>query len=254
MVTDLPDILIQFQDYLAPKLDTYEQALYLYIFRHSRLLGLEEVTIGFKSARSRMATGIGERGRPMSENTAYEKIASLQSKGCIDVVSTHHKGRLLRLKLPNEIPGVVPSEAPNTVPELEEMDFFGVPEYRLLLLEREGYRCFYTFEQLTESNFVVEHVLSRPVGDNSYRNCVASSREANNRKGAQSAEDFLRKLFREQYLNEAEFVDRMNALTKLKAGELKPRLTGSCSVESAIAPTTGPAIQPRSRTRVLGDK
>ena len=27
----------QFQDFLSPKLDTYEQALYLYIFRHSRL-------------------------------------------------------------------------------------------------------------------------------------------------------------------------------------------------------------------------
>ena len=45
----------QFQDYLAPKLDAYEQALYLYIFRHSRLLGADEVVVEFKSARRRMA-------------------------------------------------------------------------------------------------------------------------------------------------------------------------------------------------------
>lgn len=43
---------VQFQDFLAPKLDTYEQAIYLYIFRHSRMLGKPEVVIGFKSART----------------------------------------------------------------------------------------------------------------------------------------------------------------------------------------------------------
>ncbi len=79
---DTHEFIEQFQDYLAPKLDTYEQALYLYIFRHGRLLGAEEVVIGFKAARRRMACGIGQDGRPMSENTAYEKLRSLQSKGC----------------------------------------------------------------------------------------------------------------------------------------------------------------------------
>lgn len=38
---DCQHFIEQFQDYLAPKLDTYEQALYLYIFRHSRLLGAD---------------------------------------------------------------------------------------------------------------------------------------------------------------------------------------------------------------------
>jgi len=61
---DLREFFVNFHDHLAPKLDTYEQAIYLYVFRHSRLLGLEEVTIGFKSARHRLATGIGENGKP----------------------------------------------------------------------------------------------------------------------------------------------------------------------------------------------
>ena len=42
---DLEKFMIQFQDYLAPKLDTYEQAIYLYVFRHSRLIGKEETVI-----------------------------------------------------------------------------------------------------------------------------------------------------------------------------------------------------------------
>jgi len=102
------------------------------------------------------------------------------------------------------------------------MDFFNVPENRILLLKRENYRCFYTLQKLDESNFVVEHVISRPAGNNSYRNLVAASREANNKKGAMSAEDYLRRLFRDSFLSEKEFRDRLHHLELLKAGELKP--------------------------------
>lgn len=221
---DFQEFFIQFQDHLAPKLDTYEQAIYLYIFRHSRLLGQVDVTIGFKSARSRMATGIGENGKPMSEGTAYVKLASLQAKGCITSIRTNHTGRVLRLHLPSEIPGVIPEPVLEAKQDLEAMDFFTTPENRTLLLRRENYRCFYTLQQLDEDNFIVEHVVSRPIGNNSYRNCVAASREANNKKGATSAEDFMRRLFREGYLDETEFQDRLMALAKLKAGELQPPL------------------------------
>src|SRR5450631_3436230 len=104
---DLREFIAQFQDHLAPKLDTYEQAIYLYVFRHSRLLGLEQVTLGFKSARSRLARGAGEKGKPMSLSTAYAKLASLQAKGCIDILRTTDAGRELRLHIPSEIAGLI---------------------------------------------------------------------------------------------------------------------------------------------------
>jgi hypothetical protein len=219
---DLREFLCQFHDHLAPKLDTYEQAIYLYIFRHSRLLGLEEATIGFKTARARLATGIGEAGKPMSENSAYTRLASLQVKGCLTVVRTNHAGRVLRLHLPTEIPGLISEPVPAPCIDIESMDFFNVPENRALLLRRESNKCFYTLQQLDENNFIVEHVVSRPAGNNGYRNCVAASREANNKKGATSAEDFLRRLFREGYLSDLEFQGRLQALAQLKAGELRP--------------------------------
>lgn len=219
---DLHGFIVQFQDYLAPKLDTYEQAIYLYVFRHSRLLGIDEVIIGFKSARIRIACGIGEKGKPMSEGTAYLKLASLQGKGCLEIIRTVHTGRVLRLKLPDEIPGLIPPEPQRAEPDLEQMDFFNVSENRFLILKRENYRCFYTLRPLDRQDFVVEHVVSRPNGDNNYRNVVAASRQANNMKGSMSAEDFLRRLYRENYLNEEEFRDRMKHLTLLEAGELKP--------------------------------
>jgi hypothetical protein len=221
---DLKEFFVQFQDYLAPKLDTYEQAIYLYIFRKGKLLGLDEVTIGFKSERARLATGIGTEGRPMSESTCYEKIQSLEKKGCIKVVRTNHAGRLLRLHLPAEIPGIIPPPAQEREIDIEAMDFFDDPANRLLILKREDYRCFYTLQKLDKDNFIVEHVVSRPAGNNSYRNCVAASREANNKKGSSSAEDFLRRLFRESYLSESELQDRMHALAQLKEGLLKPEL------------------------------
>ena len=222
---DCREFFDQFQDYLAPKLDTYEQAIYLYIFRHSRLHDINEVTIGFKSQRTRMACGIGEAGKPMSEHSAYKKLESLQAKGCVTVVRTNHAGRLLRLHLPSEIVGLIQPDARIAPMDIEMMDFFNVKENRDLLLKRENFKCFYTLQNLDKDNFIVEHVVSRPAGDNSYRNCVAAAREANNKKGASSAEDFLRRLLRERYLSDQEFQDRNQALQDLKAGALKPSLS-----------------------------
>lgn len=99
---ELEQFFKDFQDHLAPRLGTYEQAIYLYLFRHTRLVGLEEAVIGFKSARRRMACGIGEKGKPMSENTAYEKLQSLQEKGCIVILDSNREGRKIRLRLPSE--------------------------------------------------------------------------------------------------------------------------------------------------------
>jgi len=221
---DTEKFITDFQDYLAPKLDTYEQAIYLYIFRHTRLIGLDEATIGFKSARTRIACGIGEKGKPMSENTAYVKLQSLADKGAITILRTEHTGRLLRLHLPNEIPGLIPTKSETPEQDIEEMDFFEIPENRLLILEREGRRCFYTLRDLDEKNFVIDHVVSRPNGNNGYRNVVAASREANNRKGSMLADDFIRKLYRDGFLNQEEFEERLVQLNRLRAGDLKPQL------------------------------
>ena len=215
---------INFQDHLAPRLDAYEQAIYLYVFRHSRLIGKDEVVVGFKSARARMACGIGEKGKPMSENTAYLKLQSLLEKGCIEIVATERAGRRIRLKLPEEIPGIIP-EATESVPIiLDELDFFNVPENRMLILQRENHRCFYCLRSINVDTHVIEHVISRPAGDNSYKNVVAACRQCNNRKGSSSAEDFLRTLYRESLLSASEFEDRQSHLQRLRAGELKPSI------------------------------
>jgi hypothetical protein len=222
MHMDVVTFLTEFQDYLAPRLDTYEQAIYLYVFRHSRLIGLDEVVLGFKSARARMATGIGEKGKPMAEGTCYEKLRSLQSKGCLEIVTVERSGSRIRLRLPREIPGVVTEADVEAAVSIDDMDFFAVAENRGLILAREGHRCFYCLRSLNADNHVIEHVASRPVGNNSYRIVVAACRQCNNRKGDSDAEDFFRVLYREGFLSGEEFEQRLSHLQRLRAGELRP--------------------------------
>jgi hypothetical protein len=219
---DAAEFLKQFQDYLAPRLDAYEQAIYLYIFRHSRLIGQNEVTIGFKSARKKMAFGIGEKGKPMAESTADLKLQSLQEKHCIEILGVELSGRRIRLRLPSEMPDLIPAISQTPSLDLEQMDFFEVPENRPLLLERERHHCFYCLRKIDSKNYVIEHVVSRPGGDNSYRNLVAACLQCNNRKGSTSAEDFIRTLYRECLLSSDEFEDRLSHLERLRNGELKP--------------------------------
>lgn len=125
---DVAKFLIEFQDHLGPRLDTYEQAIYLYVFRHSRLIGLDEVVLGFKSARRRMALGLGTAGTHMAETTCYEKLRSLQAKGCLEIITVERNGSRIRLKLPTEIPGVIIVKESLGIAGLEEMDFFSVEQ------------------------------------------------------------------------------------------------------------------------------
>ena len=219
---NLEQVLKDIQDHLAPRLDTYEQAIYLYLFRHTRLIGLQEAVIGFKSARRRMACGIGEKGKPMSEGTAYEKLQSLQTKGCIVILDSTYDGRKIALKLPSEIPGVIVAPLEEAPVDIESEDFFAIEENRLRILARDGNRCFYCLRQLTSENHVIEHVVSRPLGNNGYRNVVAACRECNNRKNSSTAEDWLRTLYREGFLDTADFQNRQSQLERLRLGELKP--------------------------------
>ena len=221
---EFAQIFAQFQDYLAPRLDVYEQAIYLYIMRHTIVEGRREEVIGFKSARKKLAFGIGKAGTPPSEGIVYEKLKGLETKGCIKVLGSERSGTRVQIVLPNEIPNLVPVATAGLLIDLEGLDFFTVPENRRRILEREEWHCFYCLAKLDENNHVIEHVISRPEGDSSYRNVVGACRRCNNRKGEASAENFLRSLYREGILSGDEFSIRLSLLGKLSAGELKPTL------------------------------
>ena len=215
-------VFAQFQDHLAPRLDVYEQAIYLYLVRHTHVEGKREAVIGFKSARKKLAFGIGRAGTPPSEGVIYEKLRGLERKGCVRVVSSERAGTRIEVYLPSEIPNLLPLATEANEVTLEDQDFFSVPENRKLILEREDWHCFYCLAKLDENNHVIEHVVSRPHGDNSYRNVVAACRRCNNRKSALLVEDFLRSIYREGILSGDEFAVRISLLAGLRTGEMRP--------------------------------
>lgn len=194
------------------------------VLRHTVVEGKREATIGFKSARKKLAFGIGKAGRPPSEGTIYERLATLEGKGCIKVLSSEHLGTRLQIVLPSEMPDLIPLATDVSQVDLEDLDFFSVLENRKLILEREEWRCFYCLAKLDENNQVIDHVLSRPEGDSSFRNVVAACRRCNNRKSATPAEDFLRTLYREGSLSGEELSSRIKVLGQLRVGELRPVL------------------------------
>ncbi len=221
-MNEFAQIFAQFQDHLAPRLDVYEQAIYLYVLRHTHVEGKREAVIGFKSARKKLAFGIGKAGTPPSEHVVYEKLRGLEQKGCIKILSSERSGTRLEVFLPSEIPGLLPIATSDSDIALEDQDFFSVPENRKLILEREGWRCFYCLAKLDENNHVIEHVVSRPEGDNSFRNVVAACRRCNNRKNSTLVEDYLRSIYRDGILSGDEFAIRISLLAQLRSGELRP--------------------------------
>jgi hypothetical protein len=131
----------------------------------------------------------------MADNTCYEKLRTLEAKGCLRVLGTERNGTRIQLRLPSEIEGVMPMPKLGACVSLDEIDFFVNPEHRELILQREGRKCFYCARVLSPSNYVIEHVASRPAGDSSYRNVVAACLNCNNRKGDTEVEEFIRGLY-----------------------------------------------------------
>ncbi len=215
--------LEQFQDHLAPRLDVYEQALYLYLVRNSRLNGEDVITVGLKSARKKLAFGVGKAGTPPSERIIYLKLKSLAKKGCVQILDSERRGTRIRVLLPeelNSLAGLQNTGARDSKGQQE--NFFADATNRARILNREGRRCFYCLRSLDENNYVIEHVVSRPNGDDSYRNVVAACRGCNNRKGNTDVRSFLRSLYRESFLDDQELQQRLSALTDLQAGRLPP--------------------------------
>jgi len=212
-------------DFAEPQMDVYEFAIYMYLVRHTRLIGKTEEVFGFKSIRKTMVIGVGEKGTPMSEGTCYGRLKSLEQKGFIKTLDSVFSGQCIKVFYPSEILGLIKETSTQpTIVDIEELDFFETAENREKILERDEQKCFYCFKKLSKDGYVIEHVLSRPQGNNSYRNLVASCRTCNNKKDNLDVNDFIRKLYRDNIISDIELITVTEKLELLKNGELKPKI------------------------------
>ena len=207
--TDIIDRLIP-----AKKLDAYEQAIYYYLVRETRLRGSNEVQVSIKSLGATLF---------MTRSAVQPRLRSLQSKGCIETVDAGWGGTRIRVALPTEILGCREAAPQFPVPDLEAIDFYTDGKHRDAILEREAHRCFYCLKVLTKDNWSLDHVEPQITsGQNGYRNIAAACHSCNSSKNATGAEDFLRELFRRGLLSDSDLECRFAALEALRRGESKP--------------------------------
>jgi hypothetical protein len=218
-MVDLKKALADYHDYLAPRLDALEQIVYLHVFRHTLLVGTSEAVVSFKADRRKLGLNLGEKGQPLTEGACYERLLALQSKGCLEVLGTSRDGTRLRVKVPSEIPGLVPA-GPREF--LEKADFYNDPENRRSILKREKGKCFLCLRAIDTGDFEIAHVGPLTEGRNGYRNVLACCRDCAARKGDTPAEPFLRVLYRNGFLAGSELEARLAALQRLRNGELPP--------------------------------
>jgi hypothetical protein len=225
-IVDIRKVVEQVQDFLAPRLDCYEQMIYHYLFRHTRLDGKQRITIGTRTIQARIGAGMGKEGSPPSQRVISDKLRTLERKGCIKILERSVQGTALEVLLPHEIPGVVVDTPQLSQEDIEILDFFNDPHRRLALFRREDGRCFWCLRGITEANYSLDHVSPRsgPVEDHTYRNLVACCWECNSRKQATGAEEFLRRLYRNGLLSADDHQKRVEALVALKSGRLVPML------------------------------
>lgn len=217
------DFFREYIDCAVPNLGTIEQSIYLYIIRHTYMEGKTDIHISISNAAKNNIFGLSGQGGTMGISSTRDKVYTLQEKGFVRVIDSTPTGLRLQAILPSDIPSI---KKMNCVLEplipLEELDFYTDSLLRNKIRERENNKCFYSLQKITDENFTVDHVISRPEGKNTYNNLVATTKAMNNRKSNMLAEDFLRTLLREDRLSDIEFKERLTALNQLKAYELKP--------------------------------
>src|SRR5258708_1343984 len=223
----------QFEDLLAPKLNfsRTDRAIYSHLFRHSRLEGKLQL---------RFSIAWLARGVSLSMKATRGSVRRLVARGVLGLVERNCRSQhVVRVRLPMEIKGVRATRKPAISPphpafaKIEEADFMEKQVLRVSLHEREGGYCFYCLRRNTGDRRCLDHVVPQARGGgNSYRNLVSCCMDCNSQKGAQSAEEYLRRLFHGRRLSDAELGGRLRALDDLAAGKLIPPLPGQGDKEN----------------------
>jgi len=213
---DLVKVMCQCEDHLfvAKNFSVHERILYYQLLRQSRVEGKEQVLVALLPL---------SRALRVAEGTVRQCIRSLNERGCLQILELSRQGHLVRVPLPEEIAGVVPPPSSETDIRLEELDFFTGRRFLGALMARERSKCFYCFKAITPPTCELDHVQPRVNGsDHGYRNIVVACHDCNHTKLGMAAQDFLRSLYRQGKLSDAELPERLQTLEALAAGQICP--------------------------------
>jgi len=225
---DAVQVWKQMEDLLAPQLNfsLADRVIYSHLFRHSRLEG----KLRFRFSMSWLAGRIR-----LSEKTTRQSVRRLIARGVLRLVErscqAHH---VVCVRLPQEVRALRAAETAARGPARTSCgagfagtDFLQTRALRRAIHAREGGRCFYCLRRLIPQRRCLDHVVPQAhLGSNSYRNLVSCCLDCNSLKAERHAVEFVRSLYRDRRLSDAELSGRLRALDDLAAGKLIPPLPG----------------------------
>ena len=218
LTADWAQVYSEVEDRLVPglHLDVWERALYYHLLRHTRLNTGPSAM--FAIAPLSKAVGI-------SDIKVREALRSLHRKGCVKIEDRSRKGHLVSVLLPSEVAALpLPPELVVQF-DIEVLDFFMGRRYVAELLRRENGACVYCMKKVTAETCELDHLIPQAVElQHSYRNIVIACHGCNKAKGETAASDFVRKLYRDGILNEAELQGRLARVAAIQAGEVVPEI------------------------------
>jgi len=200
--SELPLIIREIVDDLQPLLTPYEAAFYWYVFRHSiaesgsslvRVSTRKLQTAAVKSSYANQEDGEISLAKVREVLTALESIGAIRKDG-----EPNRDGTLYRVFVPNEIGRCQKfrSERSDVGVKSEvsekDVDYYNIPENRIKVYERDGYKCQYCQKQLTLSTVTLDHLKAvSEGGDNSFENLLTACRNCNSKKIGKTVGDFL---------------------------------------------------------------
>jgi hypothetical protein len=199
---ELPIIIQEIVDDLQPLLSPYEAAFYWYAFRHSLAEnGNPHVRLSGRALQRGLVKSSSSKAvdHPISQTKVRETFRALETIGAIRKEGEpNREGTPYRVLIPDEIEACRKFRAARIATEpkpevaVTDIDYYNVPENRLKVFERDGYKCRYCGKQLTRFTVTLDHV--KPVaekGDNSFDNLLTACLSCNSRKHHRPLGDFL---------------------------------------------------------------
>ncbi len=196
---ELPSLVSSVVEYLHPLLTPNEIAVYWYLFNNSIVKTGEQ----YVRASTRGMSAIAKSGSGQSDELSYgaikKSIDALKVKEVVLIAGdTNREGTLYKIAIPDEVPlckAFMQQQIYKEVAAIEtkrELDFYNVPEKRLKIFERDGYKCHYCAKQLTRFSATLDHIQpASKGGDNSFDNLVTACLHCNAERGNKPVMDFI---------------------------------------------------------------